>query len=247
MKRIGIVLLIGLLTVAGCKKNDIIKPSITGGPGESAEYYLSSEDYKAVAIEVVYVDGYKPTDQAMTNLTNWMQSLVNKPNGISTSYKSISSPSGVSTYTVEKLRELEDSHRTGDFDDETMPLYIFFADKGYSTDDQNSKTLGLAYRNTSFAIFEQSIQDYSGGLGEPSTDKLETTILEHEMGHLLGLVDLGTPMQTTHRANGHHCDESSCLMYYTVETNDVVANLLGSPIPELDQNCRNDLQVAGGK
>lgn len=74
-------------------------------------------------------------------------------------------------------------------------------------------------------------------------------MLEHEVGHLLGLVDLGSPMQTNHKdvAHGNHCNNSGCLMYYTSETTDILGFLLTGAIPTLDANCIADLKANGGK
>ncbi len=73
-----------------------------------------------------------------------------------------------------------------------------------------------------------------------------TTLLEHEFGHLMGLVDQGSPMQVNHKdaANGAHCDKPDCLMYYNVE-----AGFTGtlSAVPSLDANCIADLKANGGK
>lgn len=78
-----------------------------------------------------------------------------------------------------------------------------------------------------------------------SRQQLFTTLLQHEFGHLLGLVDQGSPMQHSHRDtdNGAHCDNRSCLMYYAVETDAASAAIT----PLLDAACRADLKANGGK
>jgi hypothetical protein len=48
-------------------------------------------------------------------------------------------------------------------------------------------------------------------------------------------------------ANGRHCTNSNCLMYYEAETSDLVANLLGNTVPALDNHCLEDLRANGGK
>ncbi|HEY0356753.1 MAG TPA: hypothetical protein VGC29_11140, partial [Flavisolibacter sp.] len=71
----------------------------------------------------------------------------------------------------------------------------------------------------------------------------------HEVGHLLGLVDIGSPMQTPHKDadHGSHCNNNSCLMYYASETTDILGLLLTGNIPGLDANCIADLRANGGK
>jgi hypothetical protein len=98
-------------------------------------------------------------------------------------------------------------------------------------------------------LLGKKIHDNSGALGQASRTKLEATVLEHEMGHLLGLVDLGSPMQTAHRdaTHGNHCNNSNCLMYYSSETSDILGFLITGNIPTLDANCRADLHANGGQ
>jgi hypothetical protein len=73
--------------------------------------------------------------------------------------------------------------------------------------------------------------------------------LNHEFGHLFGLVDLGSPMQVNHKdaANGNHCNVNNCLMYYGAETTDILGFLLTGNVPSLDVNCQNDIRANGGK
>lgn len=109
--------------------------------------------------------------------------------------------------------------------------------------------LGVAYRNTSLCIFGKAIQSNSGSIGQASRVKVESTVLNHEAGHILGLEDIGTPMAINHKDPSHpdHCNNSNCLMYYAAETTDILGFLITGNIPALDQNCKNDLKANGGK
>ena len=48
---------------------------------------------------------------------------------------------------------------------------------------------------------------------------VEQSTLVHEMGHALGLVNNGVPMQVNHqdKAHGAHCSNSKCVMYWSNE------------------------------
>jgi hypothetical protein len=48
-------------------------------------------------------------------------------------------------------------------------------------------------------------------------------------------------------AHGRHCDNTNCLMHYTVETGNVVQKILGGNLPQLDQKCIDDLRAHGGR
>ncbi|MCW3108665.1 MAG: hypothetical protein JWQ09_3171, partial [Segetibacter sp.] len=110
-------------------------------------------------------------------------------------------------------------------------------------------TLGVAYRNTSIALFGKAIKSFSGGYNQVTASTLETGTLEHELSHLLGLVNLGSPLVTNHADpnNLHHCNNSKCLMYYQAETSQFLGKFTPGSIPALDANCHNDLIANGGK
>ena len=82
---------------------------------------------------------------------------------------------------------------------------------------------------------------------EVSELELESAVLMHEFGHVLGLVNNGTPMTQNHEGESGHCDNEDCLMFYAAETGDMLAILGGGSIPTLDEQCLDDLQANGGK
>jgi hypothetical protein len=226
-----------LFTAEACKKDkrDFIFPV-------QPHDFLSSSKYETLIINITYVEGYQPSAAALTNLQNFLNARLNKPGGITYVYKSISSPAK-SSYTIDDLRELEKDYRSSYSKRKTLVAFVFFADAPYSQGD----VLGIAYGNSSIGIFEKVIKDHSGGIGQPQEDILETTVLEHEFSHLMGLVDNGSKMVTGHSANGKHCNNENCLMYYATETTNIMANIIGGQVPELDNNCIADLRKNGGR
>ena len=236
--KILVAILFIALAIAGCRKDNIDNGIFAVEPKD----FLSDHKYEKLVVEICYVDGYKPEDASLSQLLQLLQQRLNKPEGILFSYKSIPAQ-GRSWYDYDALQEVEHDYRSEFTRQGKIAAWVFIADAPYS----ESNTLGLAYSNTSFAIFEKTILDNSGAIGQPSQAVLETTVMEHEFGHLMGLVDAGTPMATAHALNGHHCDNQDCLMYYAVETLDIIGNLSGGEVPELDAHCIQDLKANGGK
>jgi hypothetical protein len=212
--------------------------------GASANELLSSNKYKSLKIELQYMKDFAPDNAALDHLRNFLTAYVNKPDGISITLNEIAGSSNT-TLDANALINIEKQNRSAFSGGDQITVYILYTNGQYSS----SQTLGVAYRNTSAAIFGKTIRDNSGGLGQVSRTKLEATVLEHEMAHLLGLVDLGSPMQTAHKdaAHGNHCSNSNCLMYYASETTDILGVLLTGNIPLLDANCIADLKANGGK
>lgn len=216
--------------------------------GESANELLSDAKYKTLIVELQYMKGFRPTETALDNLKIFLNNTVNKST-VKLVEKEVAS-GGKSSYSVDDVRAFEDGNRSKFTRNDTITAYFLFTDAPYSGNSQNSTTLGIAYRNTSMVIFEKTIRDHTDDpITEPSSEKVESAVINHEFGHILGLVDIGTPMQTNHKdpEHGSHCNVDDCLMYWAVETGNIFDNLLGSPIPELDALCRQDLKSNGGK
>ncbi len=234
----------------GCSKNDSVTglPPIDAGnnkvTGNSGKDFLGSGSFTSLKIEIQYMPGYQPDAASVDNLTSFLNSLVNKPGGITVSQQQISS-GGKTAYTVNDIAAIEQHNRTSFNSGKQLAVYVLVTDGNYS--DPN--VLGVAYRNTSLCLFGKKIFDNSGGVGQASRTKLLTTVVEHEFGHLLGLVDLGTTMQANHKddAHGNHCNNQNCLMYYAAETSDLFGFLITGNIPALDSQCIADLRASGGK
>ena len=125
-----------------------------------------------------------------------------------------------------------------------MFFYLVVSDPS-ADDSGNLKVLGEAYRASSMVVFQGSIKSVSGGLGQPSADIVESAVVAHEYGHVLGLVNISTPMVTPHQdtAHGAHDTNTKCLMYYLNNSSAGLAgNLLsGGTVPDFDAQCRADL------
>ncbi len=219
--------------------------SHTQSVGATANGFLAADDFNSLVIEVDYVQGFKPTQTSLDGLKSFLESRLNKPGGITISLDDeITSPGG-SPYTAQETFDLEKEHRNTYTQGKTLAAYFLVLDGQF----EQENVLGFAYFNTSMALLGGTIANNSGGLSQPSRATVETAVLNHEFGHILGLVDNGSPAIQDHidEANGAHCDVESCLMYYAVRTSDFVGTLMGGSVPELDAQCIQDLQANGGK
>ncbi len=210
--------------------------------GASARELLTLTKRK-LFVEIQYMPGYRLEQQTIANLTNFLRTHLNKGGGIQIVEKEIPE-TGADIKGLADIAKIEQQYRTAFNTDDQIAVNILVTNSFYTT----NKVLGTAFRNTSICLFGKKIQQHSSGLDQSSKVKIESTVLHHEFGHLLGLVDLGSPMQTNHRDadNGNHCSNPTCLMDYGVET--AVNGLWAiSGIPIFDANCRKDLRANGGK
>ncbi len=212
--------------------------------GASANQLLSAGTYKSLKIEVQYMTGYAPDAAALNHLQNVLNTYLNKPSGITIVTKEITASSSA-TLSIEQVRVIEEQNRTVFTTSDQLGVYFLYTNGNFT----DNNVLGAAFRNTSMVIFGKTIHDNSGALGQTSRTKLEATVLDHEFGHILGLVDIGSHMQTNHNDASHvnHCINTSCVMYYASDTKDILGFLLTGNIPSFDANCIADMHANGGK
>ena len=217
--------------------------------GSSANNLLANTSFSNLVVEVAFFQDTRPSQEALDNFRNFILARCNKTAGIEFIYNEIPSPDRES-YTIEQIADVERDFRTRYNQGNTIAVWALFVDGGSENDTNNARVLGAAYWNTSFVIFQKTIQDIISNNPTMNQIVLETSVINHEFGHLLGLTNLGTPMQTNHEDpnNPRHCDESDCLMFFQTETSQGIGNMIsGGNIPTLDDQCLAYLRANGGK
>ncbi|MGM0634673.1 MAG: M12 family metallo-peptidase [Bacteroidota bacterium] len=210
--------------------------------GESAYDLLSEDHFSKLTLEIAYMEGFPLTDEALQEVTQFLEQHLHKSQGVAIIQTEIPAEEA-ENYSTTDLVEIEENYRQVFPEENEISIWISVVD-GYN---ENESVVGVAYRNLSTSLMGKTISENAGGFNQPSKTSIEASILMHELGHLLGLVDVGTPMVEDHAANGNHCDNEDCLMYFAVETTDFFSILFSTQIPELDANCKQDLQANGGK
>lgn len=228
MKKILILPLLALLFLPSCSSDGDDTPDPTNdddpvvvdksqnllATGVSANDLLSNANFDRILVEIGYVDGFRPTEQTMDNFVQYIQNHTFKQD-IEIQYLELESP-GEEDLTLQEIADLEEANRTAYNDGSTIAIYIYFADAPSDGDDEDEGlvTLGAVYRNTSMVIFERTIRNLANRSITISITDVETATLNHEFGHLFGLVDIGTVPVNDHEdpEAPNHCVVDGCLM-----------------------------------
>ncbi|WP_343328463.1 membrane metalloprotease [Polaribacter staleyi] len=253
------VILVSSILISCSSENEEIIDGETGNTvnvatnrqatGSSANDLLSANTFKKMIVELSYIEGFKPSDAAINNFKSFITNRTNKPEGVTFSIKEIAA-TNKEVYTLDEVVALEKTNRTTYNSDTTIAVWVLFINGKSSSDTNSSAILGSAYWNTSFVIYEETIHGLSNSAFEPERSLLESSVIHHEFGHILGLTNLGTELQSDHEDTEHpkHCDEKDCLMYWAAETSQGIGSMItGGQIPTLDAQCLADLKANGGK
>lgn len=212
-------------------------------PGNSARNFLAGTNYKSLKIEIQYMPGLEPDEESINIFVDLLNEKLNKPAGIIVDEKQIN-PTLQTIFNLKDISAIELRNRTTYISGDQIGAYILFIDGAYS----NGNVLGLAYTNSSICFFGEPLKYFLSGTQE---DKIKKTalVLLHEFGHLLGLVNIGSPMVIAHLDinNGDHCNNNLCLMHHTLEEINPNIERFLLENPSFDKNCSDDLKANGGK
>lgn len=217
--------------------------------GTSAADILGQSDFSSLTIELVYTNSFRPETSSILGFKNFIEGLVNKPGGVQYVERVIPDQAGA-PFSIAEIRAIEDANRTFFTEGDNLAVYVFFSNGASESDTDNSVTLGTAYRNTSIVIYQKTLEFIT------QTDPdvlpiLEQTTLNHEMGHLMGLVNIQNddihPVHEDPDSN-KHCVHEDCLMYY--DATNVGRQMLNKwtqlrVVPQLEIQCLQDLQAKG--
>jgi predicted Zn-dependent protease len=232
------MMLAASLASSGCMDSPS-EPKVLGG---NAKGYLQDKKYKRIVVEVDYVDGFPPTTSVTDTLKNRLNHYCDKddilifPENI---------PKAQSSYSLDDIKALEKEHRDYRTYKKDIVAYVLYLNGFYSED---SNVLGLAYSPTSIAIFKEKIDDIDiPQFAEYFIDSsdYEESVVIHEFGHLLALVNIGYESDRDHAdSGGNHCKFDDCVMYYAIETvsiYDLITQEDPKPPSDFGEHCRHDL------
>ena len=238
MQKLLVIATILVLATPGCLDNLQEKlVSCENITGQCRYEILSTNDYSKLHIEINYVTGNAPDSEALNLLKQRIQEVTDKTS-ISVSQSSFGSTDN--SYTLEEILEIENNQRTQFKSGNKFVIHILYLNGEYEDNDQ---TLGLAYSGSSFALFKEKIED-SAFLLISSTD-IEKSVIVHEFGHILGLVNNGyqSPHDHEDSQHPHHSDNDESVMYWAIESQDIGNQIDGEPPNNFDSDDLDDLRL----
>jgi hypothetical protein len=238
-----VLLSILLLTpvLSGCLSDDLLDdafPQLKGIPGGLTMACLTDSHDKMV-LEIDYEAGYKPETSSTDLLKQRIGEVCSFSKGISLEFTETDF-ADVGTWSADDVREQGWANKQDDpTNGKTLRWQLIFPAE--TNDDDN--VLGVAVDASTIAIFGESVDGAAGFLNRPSAEDVENSVIVHEIGHLLGLVNLVYTSPADHESsdNPGHSNNEDSVMYWAIESV-TVANFISGDLPnEFDQDDKDDL------
>jgi hypothetical protein len=210
---------------------------VLGAPGTGAPLYLRSAPARRLRVQVLVEAAAAPRQGTIDHVTRLLGSVSGKPvsvvpGGLPATGDRAWDDGAIAAAAARRAPAL-----TGD---EAL-LQLLFVSGTYAGGDD---VLGVSVNGGVAAVFNDRVAATATGL--VGADRLERAVATHELGHLLGLVDLFLRTGRADPAHPGHSSNPRSAMYWAVET-DVVGDLLtGGPPVEFDAADLADLAAIRG-
>ena len=244
-----VLLSILLLTpvLSGCLSDDVlgdIIPEKKGIPGGLTMACLTNS-YTKMIIEIDFESGYKPETSSTDLLKQRISEVCSFSQGITTEFTETNF-ADVGTWSADDVREQGwDNKKADPTEGKTLRWQLIFPAESYEDDS----VLGVAVDASTIAIFGESVDDAAGFFSRPSAEDVENSVMVHEAGHLLGLVNLVYTSPVNHESADKpgHSDNDDSVMYWAIESRNVGSFISGDLPNEFDQDDKDDLAgIAAG-
>ncbi len=202
-----------------------------GAVGAFAPYYLRPAASGRIVVDVRSQAGAEPQQATLAHL----ESVLGQVSGKRIDVLGAGVGGAGRQWTADDLRALADAEGASAGPGDAV-LHLLFLAGGYAGDDH---VLGISVRSDVAAVFSDRVDQAAGLLADRG--RIEDAVTMHEVGHLLGLVDL---FLATGRADPDHPGHSrnrGSVMYYAVESTLVASVLGGGPPVDFDADDLADL------
>lgn len=232
MKAIGsfCLILISLIAFQNCSSTN---QSVSGDPAALAAFYFGQ--MTSLKVAVYYEPGSEPyvgTGAGGRPYWGVLEENLEALFRYRTQAPAISVPKSLAemtplpdqantTWTAQQILQLHNLDSTDSGVSGESTFFIYFLDGYYSSGTgPESQVIGVNLTGTPIIAIFKDVVKASGANPNGAVPKfVEQSTLVHEMGHALGLVNIGIPLTSAHQDVNHgaHTNNSNCVMYWANE------------------------------
>jgi hypothetical protein len=193
----------------------------TGGPGDLAQDLLRPQPAPKDILELIFQSDAAPDTRAVDHVRNTLASV----SGKSVSTPRVAINGGAQNWTAGQLRQLADDATAQKQGGGQAVIHLLYLHGTYGGD---TSVLGITVRADVVAVFQDQVVNSESPVASAAT--IEDAVTMHEVGHVLGLVDL---VLHTGRADPDHPGHSrnkGSVMYWAIDS-DLFSQVLSGPPP----------------
>lgn len=225
-------------TASGRGATTTTKPAVadtgaTGGAGAYARTLLRPAPATRIVLEVMQQANAAPLSHTLDHATTVLAANTKKAVSIG---GPIALAGGAQDFTADQIRALADQNSKNAQTGDQAVVHLLYL---HGTFNGDTSVLGISVRGDTTAVFVDQVRQAATPIAPRST--IEDAVTEHELGHLLGLVDLVLHTGRGDPAHPGHSQNQNSVMYWAIESNLVGQVLNGPPPVDFDDADRADL------
>lgn len=210
----------------------------SGPPGSAAPLFLRPSPASSLVVEISANDGVAPASETLDHVTSVLHDVSGKQVAVTAGRR----VPARDTWTADDLRHAADVAATTPQGGGHAVLRVLFLHGRWADSDS---VLGISVRGDVAAIFVDRVAEAADPLVGSTT--IEVAATTHEVGHLLGLVDLYLNKNRDDPQHPGHSTDKNSVMYWAVESTVVTDLLTGGPPRDFDAADLADLaEIRGG-
>jgi hypothetical protein len=164
-------------------------------------------------------------------------SMLRRVSGKTVEVTTVDLPGGPTKWKTSELHAYADQYSKTKSSREAAVLNVLFV-KGEH--QESSSILGVASRADVLTMFPDRYRNLGAGLNPQA---IEAAVIMHETGHILSLVGHKVRPERQDKAHPGHSPNKESVMYWAVETDDIVSAFVGAPPKEFDRDDLQDLET----
>jgi hypothetical protein len=210
-------------------------PVATGAVGTGAPRYLRPSGSNRIVVQLVVQDGAAPRPATLSHIVSVLEDASKKP--VTTTTAAVDGDR--ERWSSSDIRRAAvDAASTTPADTAVVRLLFLRGrfDEGGEHDDE---IIGLSVASDVAAIFSEQVDSSANAL--VGAAHIEDSVTTHEVGHLLGLVDLYLHSGREDPEHPGHSRNRGSVMYWAVESSLVTDLLTGGPPRDFDVEDMTDL------
>ena len=233
-----LVLILFSSSLSGCFSKEEVLPEQFGIPGGLVLACLNSSQFTELVIEVDYETDQKPRPETLELLIERINSVCEKQSVTYELFLTDFEHEGA--WTNDEIRLVGRETRDNDAMAADQLRFHFMFPSGKHA---NENVLGVTVDASTVMIFVDQIKEAENLVQRPSWENIEAAVTIHELGHLLGLVNLVYVSNIDHEDSEHqgHSSNDQSVMYWAVETCDIANIVFGNVPNDFDADDRGDL------